>query len=207
MSELNDWKILPQNLPLVGWDLGLHFHILVCAWLVWTLVGLDIRLHQRVQILVCTKEHGCWSTPVGTVCSPHKRERADCGPHWDYCCQYHSKHLPMQLMIILTSQNHGGGLSCWIGVTIGYNPYYYDMVEAKNYFRLDYTSTLYIYKEFNHIPMQWMVIWMHPYFIKAMEVDWAGWIWLTLYKKYHYKYDMAWQKPLQIGLHFHLIYI
>ena len=95
-------------------------------------------------------------------------------------------------MVILTSQNHGGRLSCWIGVTIGYNPYYYDMVEAKNYFRLDYTSTLYIYKEFNHIPMQWMVIWMHPYFIKAMEVDWADWIWVTTgYKKYHNNYDIA----------------
>ena len=106
-------------------------------------------------------------------------------------------------MVILTSQNHGCGLSCWIRVTIGYNPwYYYDIVEAKNHFRLDYTSTLYIYKVFNHLPMQWMVIWMHPYFIKAMEVDWAGWIWLTTgYKINHYNYVMALDKN-----HFRLDY-
>jgi hypothetical protein len=48
-------------------------------------------------------------------------------------------------MIPLILQNHGGGLSCWIGVTIRNNPYYYDMFEAKNHFRLDYTSTLYIH--------------------------------------------------------------
>jgi hypothetical protein len=105
-------------------------------------------------------------------------------------------------MVILTSQNHGGGLSCWIRVTIGYNPYHYDMVETKNHFRLDYTSTLYIYKVFNYLPMQWMVILMQPYFIKAMEVDWAGWIWLTNeYKINHYNYYMALDKN-----HFRLAY-
>ena len=29
--------------------------------------------------------------------------------------------------------------------------------------RLNYTSILYIYKVFKHLPMQWMSIWMHPY--------------------------------------------
>jgi hypothetical protein len=28
----------------------------------------------------------------------------------------------------------------------------------------------YIYKVVKHLPMQWMAIWMHPYFIKFMEV-------------------------------------
>jgi hypothetical protein len=36
------------------------------------------------------------------------------------------------------------------------------MVEARNHFRLDYTSILYIYKVFKHIMMQLMAIWMHP---------------------------------------------
>jgi hypothetical protein len=98
-------------------------------------------------------------------------------------------------MVILTSHNYGCGLSCWIRVTIRNNPYYYDMVEAKNHFRLDYNSTLFIYKVFNHLPMKWMVIWMHPCFIKAMEVDWAGWIWLINgYKLNHYNYDMGLDK-------------
>ena len=105
-------------------------------------------------------------------------------------------------VVLLTSQNHGGRLSYWIRETIGYNSYYYDMVEAKNHSRVDYTSILYIYKVFIHLPMQRMVIWMHPYFIKAMEVDWAGWIWLTTgYKIYHYNYDMALAKN-----HFRLDY-
>jgi hypothetical protein len=102
----------------------------------------------------------------------------------------------------LLYKSHGGGLRSWIGVTIRYNPYYYDMVETKNHFRLDYTSTLHIHIVFSHLPMQWMVIWMQPYFIKAMEVDWAGWIWLTTgYKTYHYNYDIAFAKN-----HFRLDY-
>jgi hypothetical protein len=44
------------------------------------------------------------------------------------------------------------------------------MVEARNHCRLDKTSILYMYKVVKHLPMQWMAIWMHPYFIKAMEM-------------------------------------
>jgi hypothetical protein len=36
-----------------------------------------------------------------------------------------------------------------------------------------------IYKVFKHLPMQWMAIWVHPYFIKPMEVCQAGWTWVT----------------------------
>ena len=39
-------------------------------------------------------------------------------------------------------------------VTNRYNPYYYDVVEAMNHFRVDYTSLIYIYKVFTHLPMQ-----------------------------------------------------
>ncbi len=35
--------------------------------------------------------------------------------------------------------------------------------------------------------MQWMAIWMHPYFIKPMEVCQAGCTWVTtVYKPYQY---------------------
>ena len=35
--------------------------------------------------------------------------------------------------------------------------------------------------------MQWMAIWVHPYFIKPMEVCQAGWTWVrTVYKSYQY---------------------
>ncbi len=44
------------------------------------------------------------------------------------------------------------------------------MGEAKNTFRLDNTSILYMYKVVKHLLMQWILIWMHPYIIKAMEV-------------------------------------
>ena len=44
------------------------------------------------------------------------------------------------------------------------------MAEAKYHFRLVYTSILYVYTVFKYLLMQWMVIWMHPYFIKAIEV-------------------------------------
>ena len=72
-------------------------------------------------------------------------------------------------MVLLTSQNHGVGLSCWIWVTNGYDPYYYDMVYDKNHFKLDYTSILCMYNNFKHLPMQWMAIWMHWFFIKAIS--------------------------------------
>ena len=41
-----------------------------------------------------------------------------------------------------------------------------------NNFKLNYTTILYIYKDFKHLLMQRMAIsiWMHPYFIKAVEV-------------------------------------
>ena len=42
--------------------------------------------------------------------------------------------------------------------------------------------------------MQWMVIWMHPYFIKAMEVDCADWIWLTSGYT-HTTTTMTWLRP------------
>ena len=45
------------------------------------------------------------------------------------------------------------------------------MEEARNHYRLDKTSILNMYKVVKPFPMQWMAIWMHPYFIKAMEVD------------------------------------
>jgi hypothetical protein len=45
----------------------------------------------------------------------------------------------------------------------------------------------YIYKVFKHLPMQWMAIWVHPYFINSMEVCQAGWTWVTtVYKPYQY---------------------
>ena len=36
------------------------------------------------------------------------------------------------------------------------------------------TLPSYIYKVFKHLTMQWMFIWIHPYFIRALEVGWAG---------------------------------
>jgi hypothetical protein len=82
----------------------------------------------------------------------------------------------------------------WIWLTIGYKTYHYNyyIALAKNNFRLDYTSIFYIYKVFKHLTMQWMVIWMHPYFVRAVEVGWAR---LNLSNKwvnpYYYKNDMA----------------
>ena len=101
------------------------------------------------------------------------------------------KHLPMQWIAIWMHpyfiKAMEMGWSCWTWVTTGYKPYHYDMGEAKNPFRLDNTSILYIYKVFKHLPMQWMAIWMHPYFIKPMEVCQAGWTWVTnVYKPYQY---------------------
>ena len=62
----------------------------------------------------------------------------------------------------LLHQSLGIGLS-WLNlVTTGYKLYYYDIVEVRNHFRIDCTSTLYIYKVFKHLRMQWMAIWMHP---------------------------------------------
>ncbi len=79
------------------------------------------------------------------------------------------------------------GWAGWIWVTTEYKPYHFDMNKAKNTFRMDKISILYIYKVFKHLLMQWMAIWMHPYSIQAMEVGWAGWIRVTTdYKPYHY---------------------
>jgi DNA-binding helix-hairpin-helix protein with protein kinase domain len=61
------------------------------------------------------------------------------------------------------------------------------MVEAENPFRLDKTSILYMYKVVKHLLMQCMAIWVHPYFIKPMEVCQVGWTWVTtVYKPYQY---------------------
>ena len=79
------------------------------------------------------------------------------------------------------------GWAGWIRVTTGYKPYHHDMVEANNPFRLDNTSILCIYKVFKHLMMQWVAVWMHPYFIKTMEVCQAGWTWVTTgYNPYQY---------------------
>ena len=54
------------------------------------------------------------------------------------------------------------------------------------------TLPSYIYRVVKHLPMQWMHIWMHSYFIKAMEVGSAGKIWLTTgYKTYNFNYDLV----------------
>ena len=73
----------------------------------------------------------------------------------------------------LLHHSHGGGLSLPnLDHNFVHTFYYdYDMAEAKNPFRLDYSSILYLYEVFKHLTMQWMVIWMHPYFITALEVD------------------------------------
>ncbi len=52
-----------------------------------------------------------------------------------------------------------------------YKAYYYHMVMAGNHVRVTKTSIYYIYKVFKHIPVQWMDVSMHPYFIKAMNVS------------------------------------
>ena len=41
---------------------------------------------------------------------------------------------------------------------MGYKPYHYDMVEAKNHFRLDYTAFSYVYEVFKNFAIQWMAI-------------------------------------------------
>ena len=49
-----------------------------------------------------------------------------------------------------------------------------------------------MYKVVKHLSMQWMAMWMHPYFITAMEVGSAGKILLTTgYKIYHYNNDLV----------------
>ena len=55
-------------------------------------------------------------------------------------------------------------------VITGYKPYYYNMVETKSHFRLDYTSISCICNVFKHLSMQWIAIWMYLYAVKAMEV-------------------------------------
>ncbi len=74
----------------------------------------------------------------------------------------------MQWMVIWMHpyghKTHGGGLSWlnqgnnWVRIL----PLYVKG-EARNPFRLDYTSILYLYKLFKHLLMQWMAIGMHPY--------------------------------------------
>ena len=86
------------------------------------------------------------------------------------------KHLLMQWMSIWMNlyghQNHGGGLK-WLNhgnnwvQTYHYN---YDLVEVRKHIRLNYTSILYIYTVLKHLPIQWTVIQMNLYFIKAMGV-------------------------------------
>ena len=85
------------------------------------------------------------------------------------------------------------GWAGWIRMTTGYKPYHYDMGEAEKPFRLDNTSISYIYKVLKHLTMQWVAIWVHPYFIKPMEVCQAGWTWAkTVYNPYHYDIVDAW---------------
>ena len=94
--------------------------------------------------------------------------------------------------ILTSSKAMEVGWSCQNWVTAEYKPYHYDMGEAKKPFRLDNNSILYIYKVFKHLLMQWMAIWMHPYFIKATEVGWSCWSWVTIgYISDHYKMGEA----------------
>ena len=54
------------------------------------------------------------------------------------------------------------------------------------------TLPFYIYRVVKHLTMQWMPMWMHPYFITSMVVGSAGKIWLTTgYKTYHYNYGLV----------------
>ncbi len=89
-------------------------------------------------------------------------------------------HLLVQWMIIwMLYQCHVGGLS-WLNLASNWCKTYhcnYDIDEARNHFRLDYTSILYIYKVLKHHPMQWMIIWMHPYCIKTFG---GGLSWMNL---------------------------
>ena len=70
----------------------------------------------------------------------------------------------------ITAMEVGSAGKIWL--TTGYKTYHYnyDLVETMKHFILDYTSILYIYKVFKNLLMQWMFIYMHPYFIKAMGV-------------------------------------
>ncbi len=64
----------------------------------------------------------------------------------------------------LLYQTLGGGLR-WLNLATNWyktNHYNYDIDEARNHFRLNYKSILYIYKVFKHLPMQWIGMWMHP---------------------------------------------
>ena len=94
----------------------------------------------------------------------------------------------------------------WIWLTTGYKSYQYnyDIAKANNHFRLDYTSILYIYKVFKKLTMQWIVVWMRPYFIKALAVGWACWTWVTTrYELYHVRYIVLLQTVLVL---WHLCY-
>ena len=97
----------------------------------------------------------------------------------------------------LLHQSHGGGLS-WLN--LAHNWVQNIPLQLWNLWGKEPLQTglnfhlIYIYKVFKHLPMQWMVIWMHPYFITAIEVDWAGWIWITAWYK-HTTTTMTWLRP------------
>ncbi len=57
-----------------------------------------------------------------------------------------------------TAMEVGSAGKIWL--TTGYKIYHnsFDLAEARDHFRLDYTSILYIYKVFKDLLMQWMVI-------------------------------------------------
>ncbi len=78
------------------------------------------------------------------------------------------KHLPMQWMAIWMHpyghQTHQGRLS-WLNQGNNWVQILPICVkgEARNPFRLNYSSILYILKLFKHLLMQWMSIWKKPY--------------------------------------------
>ena len=81
--------------------------------------------------------------------------------------------------VSLIHQSHGDGLR-WISrVSTGYKPYHHDMVEveAKNHFRLDYTSISYVYEVFKHILVNG-----HMDVSPIHQSHGGGLIWLTLGK-------------------------
>ena len=71
----------------------------------------------------------------------------------------------------LVYQSLGGVLS-WLNQGNNWVPYklsyHYDITEASNQFGLDYTFILNVFKLLKHLLMQWIVVWMRPYFIKAL---------------------------------------
>ncbi len=77
---------------------------------------------------------------------------------WTYACIFAvSKPVRLSDWLILGNYN-------------GYKPYHHDMVDTRILFILDYISLSYIYKVLKPLPVQWMDIWMYPYWIKTREV-------------------------------------